>query len=551
MAARYTSYISWWSAYIGADPATGQGGGGSGNVSGPGVSTVNAIALWNNLTGTLLQNSPASINPATGQMSGLSQINLSNTLGTQTAVLDTRSVGGTSLDVRSNAGGGFTPFISVTALDPGGSVVASSFVANDLGRKLQLRAYSSGFAAAGFAGNTFIESTTNLNTFTPAGTNQNVFIGATPIAANLVADFSNTKLTVHGGRSVAYEDTAGLAAVSLRAPAAVVAPYTVTWPAGQGAANSIPRNDGTGALTWVTGAVFGPGVAETDRTIPVWNGTTGTSLQSTNVVISAADEVTTATRYQATNLTQVFDANIQGAGGPQVDLRSSTGVLTDYRALNTNVAGQAQFRVVNDGGLTAVLRAYGSAATFPNALALLAGGGPLFIGYPTAAAVGFYTNNNLVDGGQVARVDDTGFVVRAQRSVFWNDATTHFVSIAAAAASATYTMVWPAAQGVANSGLVNAGTGVLTWGLLPRAGTAALGVGTGTVTINTATITANSIIHAGMLTPSGVATGSNYKITGIANGTPGSFTITAIDLTGATVATDASTVSWRVIEKFP
>ncbi len=47
-----------------------------GTVAGPGVSTQNAISLWDNITGTLLQNSPNTINPVTGQIALNSTVNV-------------------------------------------------------------------------------------------------------------------------------------------------------------------------------------------------------------------------------------------------------------------------------------------------------------------------------------------------------------------------------------------------------------------------------------------------------------------------------------------
>lgn len=68
----------------------------------------------------------------------------------------------------------------------------------------------------------------------------------------------------------------------------------------------------------------------------------------------------------------------------------------------------------------------------------------------------------------------------------------------------------------------------------------------GTVTVATADINAQSTVTLTRTAIGGTA-GAHLVITAIANGTPGSFTVTAKDATGATVATDTSTFRWQVI----
>jgi hypothetical protein len=70
----------------------------------------------------------------------------------------------------------------------------------------------------------------------------------------------------------------------------------------------------------------------------------------------------------------------------------------------------------------------------------------------------------------------------------------------------------------------------------------------GTATVNTPNITANSIVLISLATPGGTRTGfAGYKITSLTPGTPGSFIITAIDDSGATLGSCTDTVNWHVI----
>ena len=98
------------------------------------------------------------------------------------------------------------------------------------------------------------------------------------------------------------------------------------------------------------------------------------------------------------------------------------------------------------------------------------------------------------------------------------------------------------------------GTGVTTLPALltalpVQAGSAVLVTGVKTVT--SANITANSIIVTSLITPDTTSAHrtafANYKITSIVAGTPGSFTITAIDDTNATLDSCTDTVAWHVI----
>jgi hypothetical protein len=98
-------------------------------------------------------------------------------------------------------------------------------------------------------------------------------------------------------------------------------------------------------------------------------------------------------------------------------------------------------------------------------------------------------------------------------------------------------------------GPVPGGPGSFSKITLPTGAAGAAGTSTlssGTVTVSTTAVTASSIIVVTVNTPAGATQGVKYKVpTGsITAGT--SFVITAVDNTGATVATDTSTVNWVI-----
>lgn len=74
----------------------------------------------------------------------------------------------------------------------------------------------------------------------------------------------------------------------------------------------------------------------------------------------------------------------------------------------------------------------------------------------------------------------------------------------------------------------------------------------GTKTVNTGiTITASSVVLTSMNTPGGGGNGVDYKVpsASLVVGGPGvgAFVVTAVDATGATVATDVSTINYLVV----
>ena len=76
----------------------------------------------------------------------------------------------------------------------------------------------------------------------------------------------------------------------------------------------------------------------------------------------------------------------------------------------------------------------------------------------------------------------------------------------------------------------------------------------GIATVNTATIykdasnVTTSVVVVSLLVPGGTRTAfAGYQVATIVQGSPGSFTITAINAAGATLAACTDTVAWQII----
>ena len=99
---------------------------------------------------------------------------------------------------------------------------------------------------------------------------------------------------------------------------------------------------------------------------------------------------------------------------------------------------------------------------------------------------------------------------------------------------------------VAQGGTGEATLAALLTALPVQAGSNVLTLGV--VTVSSANITANSIITVTLKTPGGTRTNfGGYELTSITPGTPGSFVITAIDTSAATLSACTDTVNWHII----
>lgn len=97
------------------------------------------------------------------------------------------------------------------------------------------------------------------------------------------------------------------------------------------------RGDGQFATPGGGGDVSGPGAAVTDRTIAVWDGTSGTMLTDTGVTIDGSNNLATAGTVTASNLDNAGDprpptahgATHENGGGDEINVDGLSGLLAD------------------------------------------------------------------------------------------------------------------------------------------------------------------------------------------------------------------------------
>lgn len=116
---------------------------------------------------------------------------------------------------------------------------------------------------------------------------------------------SSTQVNITGQGTLRLQDTTGGEYVAHRAPSALGASYTLTWPADDGTNGQALVTDGSGVLSWSTAAsgdVYGPG-SSTDNAVARFDGTTGKLLQNSVVIVGDTGAVTGVTTLDATIVT--------------------------------------------------------------------------------------------------------------------------------------------------------------------------------------------------------------------------------------------------------
>ena len=215
--------------------AAAAGTGTDGNVSGNGASTDNAIVRWNGITGTSIQNSGIIISD----------------LNSITGIIDV----GMSGDVRDGNGNELINFTSVA-------------------------------------------SAVNEIAITNAATGTNPIVGVSGGDTNISIQYLTKGTGVHifdnpsSAAEIRLLDNVGTDYFGIR-PAATTTSYTITMPGSQGGANTFLQNDGTGVLSWManaSGDVNGPG-SSTDNAIVRWDGTSGTVIKNSTVIVDDAGNV--------------------------------------------------------------------------------------------------------------------------------------------------------------------------------------------------------------------------------------------------------------------
>jgi hypothetical protein len=160
---------------------------------------------------------------------------------------------------------GYTPislYYSTTAaaVPTAGNLVAGELAINIVDGKLYYENSSGVVTLLAGAGGAGIVAGSN----TQLQFNNSGVFGA---SANLTWDgttLSSTQVNITGQGTLRLQDTTGGEYVGLRAPAALGASYTLTFPADDGTSGQALITDGSGVLSWSTAAsgdVYGPASA--------------------------------------------------------------------------------------------------------------------------------------------------------------------------------------------------------------------------------------------------------------------------------------------------
>jgi len=228
--------------------------GGAGNVTGPLSSTINAIALYFNTTGTVIKNSTILVS-STSDITGVASLALKGTTNSVT----------------------ISPAAATAAYPltlPAAQGAASTYLQNS-GTGVLTWVTDTGYV-------TGPASSTNTALALYSGTTGKIIQNSTVTVSSVGA--------VAGVASLALKGTTNSVTIS---PAAATAAYPLTLPDAQGGASTFLQNNGSGTLTWVsgnTGNVVGPASA-TDTALALYSGTTGKIIQNSTVTVSSVGAV--------------------------------------------------------------------------------------------------------------------------------------------------------------------------------------------------------------------------------------------------------------------
>lgn len=288
-------------------------GSGSGDVTGPGSSTDDALARFDSTTGKVIQNSVGVLSDA-GDLSGLNDITLAGTVdGRDVAadgttldnhVADTSNPHTTTLALALSSGsttGGTGPEISAgdpvtlneNASVPGGAPAAGKgkiwvrndspnvlIFTDDAGTDIDLTSggstptLSQVLGAGSSTGGDDLTVTTGDSVVFPLTSGSNV---------NLTESSGFSIATDGGADDVVIDTSAGTGAINLTPGGDLVLDYA-TWPASDGSASQVLRTDGAGNLSWASGS------QGLDSVLVVGNETGGTDIVVTSGdAIAAAD----------------------------------------------------------------------------------------------------------------------------------------------------------------------------------------------------------------------------------------------------------------------
>ncbi len=460
-------------------------------ITGPGSSTDTALVRWSGATGKIIQDSGILVN-SVNAMTGVTSLSLKGSTNSVTIVpaaataaytMTLPAAQGAVSTVLTNDGAGvltwsttgnvFGPASATDSalarydLTTGKILKNSILVATDAGslsgvRSLVMSGATSGTLTLQPAATTInyaltmpsAQGSTNTylrndgsggltwavggNVSGPGSATNNALVRWDTASGSLI---KNSGVTLSDTLDLVGPKTLGLVGatsgtLTLQTAAATVS-YTLTLPSAQGAAGTVPTNDGSGALTWSTpGDVTGPATA-TDNAVARYDLATGKVLQNSVVTISDVGEIS-----------QVRSVTLAGATSGTLGINPST-TTTSYNVTMPSAQGSANTYLRNDGSGNLTWATAG-----------------------TITGPGSSTDNALVrwDGVTGTALANSGVTLSATqdlggvRTFAMNGSTSGTLTLQAAATTTTYTLTMPSGQGSAGTVLTNNGSGTLSWG---------------------------------------------------------------------------------------
>lgn len=232
--------------------------------------------------------------------------------------------------------------------------------------------------------------------------------------------------------------------------------------------------------TWLvdTGTVNGPG-SSTNNAIAKWNGTTGTVLANSGIIIDGSNNITGANTLQVGLPASQNVINLTSASTGNAPVISATGVDTNIGMIFSS-KGTGSFTFYSDGGTTVPqfnIQRAATAVNYVNVTGAATGSGPIAGAAGTDGNIDF---NLLAKGTGLVAVQGTGTVTGGIK--FWNTGNTFNTSLIAGANAANLALTLPIADGSANADattiavpLASNGSGVLSFSnRLPRYATGGL-----------------------------------------------------------------------------
>jgi len=272
-----------------------------------------------------------------------------------------------------------------------------------------------------------------------------------------------------------------------------------------------------------TGAISGPG-SSTDNAIVRWDGATGTAIQDSSVLISDTDSITGVVNFGMSG--DILDAN----GNELINFTTTASAVNEISITNSATGNNAILGVTGEAN-----RGMNITDSNSNELMILSS---------VASAVNEITITNAATGvgPTLSTTGETNVPLNIQAAgtgtinISAGSASTsgelriedntggQYVGITAAAATTSYTLTMPAAQGGSGEVLQNNGSGTLSW--------ASAG---GTISSQTATANADTS-----------TTSTTYTVIDSMTITPGAGTYLVMFSSSANIATANATANYAI-----